>query len=83
MGGGVDGFQLLDADLGVNFGRAQFGVSQELLDEPDVGSAFEHQRGASVAEQVATATLADVGGVDQLPDKLSEPVGGERLEEVG
>jgi len=60
MGGGVDGFQLLNADLGVNFRRAQFGVSEELLDEPDVGSALEHQGGAGAAEQVATAVLAEI-----------------------
>ena len=82
MGGGVDGFQLLNADLGVNFRRAQFGVSEELLDEADVGSAFQHQGGAGVTEQVATAALADVGGVDQLPHKLRQSVRSERLEEV-
>ena len=50
--------QLLDRDLGVNLGLAQLGMTQQLLDEPDVGPAFEHQRGAGVPEQVATALLA-------------------------
>lgn len=83
MGGGVVLFQLLDADLGVNLRRAQLGMSQELLDEPDVGPTFKHQCGASVAEQVATATLAKIGGVDVFADKLRESVRGERLEQVG
>lgn len=78
----MDLFQLLDADLGVNLGRREFGVSKELLDEPGVGSAFEHQGGAGVAQQMAGTAFAQIGGVDVFADKLGEPVRGERLEEV-
>ena len=35
---------------------------EHLLDEADVGSMFKHERGHGVAEQVAAAALADVGG---------------------
>ena len=66
MGGRMDLLQLLDANLGVDLGGAQFGVSPELLDEPGVGSAFQHQRGAGVAQQVARAAFAEVGGVEDV-----------------
>jgi len=58
MGRRMNLLQLLDRDLGVNLGRAQLGMTQQLLDEPDVGPAFQLQGGAGVPEQVATATLA-------------------------
>jgi hypothetical protein len=61
---GVDFQQLLDTDLGVNLGRLQFLVAEQLLDKADVRAALEHVSGAGVAEQVATALTADVGGFD-------------------
>jgi hypothetical protein len=39
-------------------------VAQHLLDEADVGPAFEHERGRRVAEQVAGAGLGDPRGVE-------------------
>ena len=68
-------FQLLDADLGVVLRGAQLVVAEELLDEPDIRPAFEHQGGAGVAQQVARAALADVGGIDVVADELGEVVG--------
>ena len=70
MDGGVDLFQLLDADLCVNLRRAQLGVSQELQDEPDVGPAFQHQGCAGLAAQMAGAPFAQVGGIDVLSEHL-------------
>jgi len=55
MGRRMNLLQLLDRDLGVNLGRAQLGMTQQLLDEPDVGPAFEHQGGAGVPEQDGTS----------------------------
>ncbi len=46
MGAAVYVLELLDAHLGVNGGRFELLVAEELLDEADVGSAFEHVRGA-------------------------------------
>src|SRR5271166_3505257 len=46
MGDGVDLFQLLDRDLGVNLGGREFGMAKELLDKADIGAAFEHQHRA-------------------------------------
>jgi len=58
MGRRMNLLQLLDRDLGVNLRRRELGMTQQLLDEPDVGPAFEHQRGAGVPEQVARAPVA-------------------------
>ncbi len=56
MGSGVDFLQGLDGHLGVYLGGFEAGVAQHLLDEADIGSAFEHQGGHGVAEEV-TGTL--------------------------
>ena len=50
MGFGVDGFELLDADLSVDARGFELFVAEELLDEADVGSAFEHVSRAGVAK---------------------------------
>ena len=50
VGFAVDGFELLDAHLGVNRRGFELFVAEELLDEANVGPAFEHVGGAGVAE---------------------------------
>ena len=50
VGLAVDGFQLLDAHLGVNGGGFELFVAEELLDEADVGTAFQHVGGAGVTQ---------------------------------
>ena len=82
MAGRMDLLQLLNADLGVNLGGGEFGVAEELLDEADVGSVFEHQGGAGVTQKVARAAFAEFGGVDVIADELGEPVGREGFVEV-
>ena len=57
MGRRMNLLQLLDRDLGVNLGRAQLGMTQQLLDEPYVGLAFQHQGGAGVPEQDGTSPV--------------------------
>lgn len=42
-----------------------------------------HERGAGVAEQVATAFLPDVGGVDVIAHELGQAVGLKGFGEVG
>ena len=42
--------ELFDGDVGINRGRFQVGVTEELLNETDVGPAFEHVGGATVAQ---------------------------------
>ena len=53
--------QFVDADVRVDLGRLQVRVSQHLLDEADVGAAFEHVRRAGVAQQVRGAGLVHAG----------------------
>lgn len=73
MAAGVDFLQLADGDFSVNRGRLQLLVTEQLLDVADVRAAFEHVRGAGVAEQVATAFQA----------RRFHPVGGHAAEDVG
>jgi len=73
MAAGVDFLQLADGDFGVNGGRLQLLVSEQLLDVADVRAAFEHVRGAGVPQQVATAFQA----------RHLHPVGGHAAENVG
>ena len=49
-------------------------MSEHLLDEADVGAAFEHQRGHGVAEQVTGAVFADTGSCPRSPNQLGEVV---------
>ena len=72
-----------DRDLRVNLGRLELRVSEHLLDEPDVGAAFKHQRRAGVAEQMAGPGLADLALVDVVADKLGQAVRLEGLPSVG
>lgn len=83
MGALVDRLQLADGDMGVNLGGFEFGVSQHLLDEADVDAVFQHQRGTGVAEQVATAALAQVGRLHVAAHQLGQPVGREGFAKAG
>jgi hypothetical protein len=64
MGSGMDFPQLEDADFGVNLRGVEPGMSEHLLDEPDVRPVLQHVRGARVPEQVATPQVADVRFLD-------------------
>ena len=48
MTAAVNLLQLEDADLGINGGGFQVGVTEQLLDVADVGPAFKHVGGAGV-----------------------------------
>ena len=54
---GVNLLKLLDADLGVNGRGLELLVPEQPLDEPDVGSVFQHAHGAGVPQDV-DATFA-------------------------
>ncbi len=79
----MDLFQFADRDLGIDLGGAEFGVAELLLDEAGIGSVFQHEGGAGVAQEMAAALLAEIGGFDVFPHQLGEAVGGEGFEEVG
>lgn len=82
MGLGVDLEELVDGDLGVEGGGVEFGVAEELLDEPDVSPVFEHVSGAGVAKEVTGAAARD-GLVDEFGDEAAEGIGVEGLAEGG
>jgi len=50
MGSGVDSLQLLDAHFGIDGRGFEFRMTQQLLDEADISSAFEHMGGATVTQ---------------------------------
>lgn len=79
MGGAVDLLQHADADLGIDLRGGQLGVAEHGLDEPDVGSVFQHQRRHAMPEQMARAALAEVGSGDVIAHELGHPAGRERL----
>ena len=49
MSSGVDGFEFVDADLRIDGGGVQVGMSEQVLDVADIRAAFEHVRGARMA----------------------------------
>jgi hypothetical protein len=55
MTAGVNLLKLFDADLGINRGRVEFFMAEQLLDEPDVRPVFQHVRRAGVPQDVAAA----------------------------
>ena len=58
-------------------------MAEQLLDEADVGAVFEHECRAGVAEEMATAALADFGRVDVVPRELRQAVQLEGVAHVG
>jgi hypothetical protein len=73
MGAGVDFLQRLDGNVRVNLNRLQAGVSKHGLDEANVSPVLQHERCEGVAEEVATAGLAQPGGRD-VPGNQSREV---------
>ena len=50
--------------LSVNCRRSQIFVTKKLLDEPDIRSAFQKERGAGVPEQMTASGPSDRGLFD-------------------
>ena len=69
--------QLGNRDFRVDLGRVQVGVPEHLLDEADVCTTFEHQRGATVPEQVTTA-FRDAGAAQVVHHDAAQAVGVQR-----
>ena len=53
----MNGFELFNRNLCIDRSRLQFFVAEELLDEADVGSAFEHVGCAGVSQRVNTLLI--------------------------
>ena len=51
---GVDLAKPFVADVGVNRRGVQAGVSQQFLDNPEIGTVVEHVRGAGVPQRLNT-----------------------------
>jgi hypothetical protein len=58
-------------------------VAEELLDEADVGPAFEHVGGAAVADEVAASGAARPGFFDKFAYPAADYVGVEALAVAG
>ena len=69
--------------MGVNLGGFEFGVPEHLLDEADVRAVLQHERRAGVAEQMASAALAQVGRLHVPAHQLGQPVRGEGFAQAG
>ena len=61
MGHRVDFLQLVDGDLGVEARGIKIGMTQELLNEADVGPILQHLGCAGVTKKMATSTAAKIG----------------------
>ena len=83
MAAGVDGLELLDADLGVNGGGFQLLVAQKLLDETDVRPSFEQVDGRCVPHQMTASGAADVGGLEPFGNLTAQHIGVEGLAVTG
>jgi len=74
----VDFDELADVHVGVNLGGVQARVSEHLLDVTQVGAVLQQERRHRVAEQVATADLADAALQAQWPARPWLPHGARR-----
>ena len=72
-----------DTDLGVNLRGVQADMPEHGLDETNIGTVLQHQRGHGVAEQMATATLTNVGFFDVFTHQLRQAVGAESFALLG
>ena len=79
----MHGLQLMDADLRVNGRRVEIGVPEQLLDVTDVRAAFEHVRGASVAQQMTTSFARQPGALKVPRHQTSQSVGMEATAKAG
>jgi hypothetical protein len=66
----MDFAKLHDGYIGVDLRGVEPGVSEQLLDEADVGPVFEHVGGAGVAQQMAGTGAADAGRLDDAATQL-------------
>jgi len=73
----VDFVETLLVDVGVDLGGGDVGVSEEFLDDAEVGTAFEEVGGEGVAEEVGVNVLFDAGVGGALFDDLADAVGAE------
>ena len=61
--------------MGVDLRGGQLAVPKHLLDEPNIGSAFEHQRRHTVPEQMAGSFDMGIGFADVCFGQQAEVIG--------
>lgn len=83
MASTVDPFQVHNGDLCVQLRRLKAGVSEQLLDRPDVSSVLEQDRRTSMSEDVATAFLGQMCIVNVPFCDLAGLIGGKTGAAVG
>ena len=83
MTAGMNLLKLFDADLGVNRGRVEFFVSEQLLDEPDVRPVLQHVCGAGVPQDVAAAFAFQPGFGQPRRHHAGHDIGIERAAVAG
>ena len=71
--------QLLDRDVGIYLSGGKIRMTEQRLDEPDVGSVLEHMSGARVAEQMARSWSREAGVEDMALHEIAHSVLGEGL----
>ena len=74
LGSNVGCLEGSDADFGVDLRRVQTGVTEELLDEADVGSVVVHVGRAAVAQEMTGTGLVDPSELHQALDPVAEVV---------
>ena len=75
----VDLLQLAKRNLGVDLSRPDIGVAEHLLNEPNVGSIFMHQRSECVPKQVTRAGLSDFRLQNVSADEIRHMVAADGL----
>ena len=59
--------------MGVDLGGLDIGVTQQFLEDADVGAVFQHVGGEAVAQGVAADLFVDAGGLGGAFHRLLEP----------
>ena len=77
MSASVDLSDPLAGQVGVELGRADTRMSEQLLNDPQVGSALEQMGRERVAERVRADPSAEAGGPGRRPDDRERLLPGE------
>ena len=72
---GVDLFQVIDGDVGIDLGGFQGFMAQHLLQVSDGSAVFEHVGGTGVAEGMGCNVLFKLGRPGTLFDDPPDAVG--------
>jgi hypothetical protein len=73
----VHGVEALLIDVGVDLGGGNISVTQEFLDDTQIGAVFEQMGGETVAEQVRVDAPVQSGGAGAGLDDLPRPLRGQ------